>query len=141
VRTDWQQVDRLLEAALEREPGCRSDFLIEACGGDEDLRREVESLLAAHDRAGSFIETSPGRLAADMVNEGMDAPLSGQTIGPYKIIAAIGAGGMGLVYLTEDTRLGRRVALKILPANFAADPDRQRRFIQEARAADWRRSR
>jgi serine/threonine protein kinase/tetratricopeptide (TPR) repeat protein len=132
---DWQQVDRLLEAALEREPGRRADFLTEACGGNEGLRREVESLLAAHDRAGSFIETAPGNLVAEMLNNGTGALSSGQLIGPYRIVAPIGAGGMGQVYLAEDARLGRRVALKILPRDLAADSDRVRRFIQEARAA------
>ena len=128
-------MDRLLEAALQREPGRRADFLIEASGGDESLRRELESLLAAHDKAGSFLETPPGGLAAEMLERAdCDLPAD-QLIGPYKIKAAIGAGGMGEVYLAEDTRLDRRVALKILPRNVAADPDRMRRFIREAKAA------
>src|SRR5262249_1492770 len=97
--------------------------------------REVESLLKAHDSADSFIETPPDNLAAEMLDQGRGELPPGQLIGPYKLIATIGAGGMGQVYVAEDARHGRRVAFKIVPRNFAADPERVRRFIQEARAA------
>jgi Tol biopolymer transport system component len=135
MNSDWHKVDRLLEAALEREAAQRADFLSEACAGDEALRREVESLLAAHEKAGSFIETSPAEMAAEMLADDRAELAAGQRLGPYKIVARIGSGGMGEVYRAEDTRLDRTLALKILPRDFASDPDRMRRFVLEAKAA------
>ena len=131
----WQQVDRLLEAALELEPGQWAAFLRENCAGDEGLRLEVESLLEAHARAEDFIEAPPARAAAELLEERRAEPLAEQQIGPYKVVAPLARGGMGEVYLAEDTRLGRKVALKLLPAFFVGDEERVRRFEQEARAA------
>src|SRR2546423_4111563 len=103
--------------------------------GDESLRREVESLLAYQTQAEEFIEAPALQVAAELLT---DEPLrlaQGQQLGPYKIIAPLGAGGMGEVYRARDTRLGREVALKVLPAAFADNPERLRRFEQGARAA------
>src|SRR5205823_1431183 len=94
----------------------------------------VESLIASHERAGGFIETPAADLAADLLVENKNR-LTGLTVGPYEILNLLGAGGMGEVYLAEDTRLGRRVALKVLLAHFTDDPERLQRFEQEARAA------
>lgn len=131
----WQQVDRLFQAALEVDPSERSAFLDQKCSGDDPLRREVESLLD-YDRQGLSLIDAP---AFDMVANllGTHAPeLSvGQHIGHYKILNLLGAGGMGEVYLAQDTSLGRKVALKLLPADFTIDDERVRRFQQEARAA------
>ncbi|HET8676999.1 MAG TPA: protein kinase, partial [Blastocatellia bacterium] len=132
---EWQQVNELFHAALEREPGERAAFLVHACAGDEDLRREVESLLASHDPSDNFIESLAPDLAAGLLAERHARLAAGQSIGHYKVMALLGAGGMGEVYLTEDTRLGRRVALKLLPAQFTTEPDRLHRFEREARAA------
>jgi eukaryotic-like serine/threonine-protein kinase len=136
---EWQQLDKLFHSALEREPAMRAAYLMEACGGDEALRSEVESLLAAHEQADSFIEKPAleveARSLADEQVDSKDELLVGQIIGHYRIDASLGAGGMGEVYLAEDTRLGRQVALKFLPADFTKDRDRLRRFEQEARAA------
>jgi serine/threonine protein kinase/Tol biopolymer transport system component len=135
----WQQLDELFHSALEREPDERSAFLDEACTGDESLRKQVEALVAAHIEAGSFIE-SPAMgveargVAADQENAQV-AMTNGETVSHYRIISALGSGGMGDVYLAQDTLLGRKVALKLLPASFTNDPDRLRRFEQEARAA------
>ncbi len=130
----WQQIDRVMDAALERGPGERAAFLDEACAGDAELRREVESLLRAHERAGSFIEEPPADAARELLG-GETAALVGRQIGHYQITASLGVGGMGEVYLAEDTSLNRKVALKLLPTLFVKDKDRLRRFAQEARAA------
>src|SRR2546423_6788944 len=135
----WQQLDQLFHAALEREPEQRSAFLDEACASDEVLRKEVETLLAAHENAESFIENpafevEAEALAREQVSRAANS-LAGQTIGHYHIIELLGAGGMGEVYLAMDMILGRQVSLKLLPAHFTADAERLRRFEQEARAA------
>jgi len=131
----WQQIDQLFHSALEREPRARVAFLARACTGDEDLRREVESLIGFHDESDSFIEAPAADLAAGLL-AGREATLAaGQAVGPYKIVSLLGEGGMGEVYLAHDVRLGRQVALKRLPAQFTLDANRVHRFEQEARAA------
>ena len=135
----WQQLDELFHSALEREPGERAAFLDDACARDESLRKQVEALLAADGKAGSFIE-SPAMeveargVAADRGNT--EAELGpGETVSHYRIISPLGSGGMGDVYLAQDTVLTRQVALKLLPEDFTRDRDSLRRFQQEARAA------
>ena len=131
----WQQVERLYHSTLEKEVGERTAFLAEACAGDEGLRREVESLLAYEEQAETFIESPALEVAAKMMAEGQGAMVvAGQTINQYKIISPLGAGGMGEIYLASDTRLGRRVALKFLPAHFTQNKEHLRRFEREARA-------
>lgn len=132
---EWQQINDLFHAALEREPGARAAFLAQDCAGDEGLRLEVESLLASHDPSDNFIESLAPDLAAGLLAESHARLATGQSVGNYRVMALLGAGGMGEVYLTEDTRLGRRVALKLLPAQFTTEPDRLHRFEREARAA------
>jgi serine/threonine-protein kinase len=128
----WKQVDQLIRDALDRGPAERGAFLAEACGGDDELRREVESLLGFHERAENFIETPPAEVAADWL--AVKELRAGQTIGHYQLIRQIGRGGMGEVYLALDARLERQVALKLLPPRFTEDAERVRRFRQEARA-------
>ena len=122
----WQEVKNLLAAALERPPQERSGYLNQACS-EPALRREVESLLVAHDQGeGSFMVQSPD----------VRQPLEkGAQLEQYTILARIGAGGMGEVYRARDTRLSRDVAIKVLPSFLSQDPERLRRFEQEARAA------
>ncbi|MCG3159883.1 MAG: Serine/threonine-protein kinase PknD [Acidobacteria bacterium] len=129
----WKQIDQLLQEALEREPAERVAYLAEACGGDDELRREVVSLLGFHERAENFIETPPTDVAADWLNA--KESRAGQTIGHYELIRRIGRGGMGEVYLARDARLGRQIALKLLQSSLTQDAARVRRFRQEARAA------
>jgi eukaryotic-like serine/threonine-protein kinase len=128
----WKQVDQLMQDALDRGPAERAAFLAEACGGDDELRREVESLIGFHERAENFIETPPAEVAADWL--AVKELRAGQTIGHYQLIRQIGRGGMGEVYLALDSRLERQVALKLLPPRFTEDFERVRRFRQEARA-------
>ncbi len=113
-------VSGLYHAALQRPPGERAAFLKEACDGDEALRQEIESLLGYEAASARFLETP----AAHMV---------GRELGPYRIVAPLGAGGMGEVYRARDSKLGRDVAIKILPSHFTADPERRARFAREAR--------
>ncbi len=141
-RERWQRIEALYNSALDVAAGERADFLHRACGDDDPLRREIVSLLAAHDQAGSFIagnavEDQADRIAAAPFAEQPTAHFPtqiGRSINQYKIISAIGKGGMGEVWLAEDTRLHRKVALKLLPAQFTQDADRVRRFEQEAQA-------
>lgn len=121
----WQHVKGLFQAALERPAEARPAFLDQACA-DSQLRQDVESLLASHAEVGSFLEV-PAAPFAPVV--------PGSRLGPYEIVAPIGIGGMGEVYRGRDARLDRDVAVKVLPHDLAMDPDRQRRFAQEARAA------
>ena len=129
----WQQVERLYHDSLERDAHERAAFLAEACAGDEGLRREVESLLAYEARAENFIESPALEVAAKMMAEDT-SELAGQAINHYKVISRLGAGGMGEVFLAEDTRLERRVALKFLPTHLTQDKRHLQRFQQEARA-------
>jgi eukaryotic-like serine/threonine-protein kinase len=131
----WQHIEQLYHSALKQEPSQRAAFLKEACVGDEGLRKEVESLLAHQPQAESFIETRALEEAAQAMVENQGQSLVGQQIGSYKVLSLLGEGGMGEVYLAQDPRLDRTIALKILPAELASDPDRMRRFVREAKAA------
>jgi eukaryotic-like serine/threonine-protein kinase len=130
----WQQVKHVFNSALEYEPAERPSFLLAACDSDPELRQEVESLLAAHERDGSFID-SPAYRAPNAFTTDEPALRPGQVLDAYEITSFIGRGGMGEVYLAHDTRLRRKVALKLLPSSFMKDEGRLHRFEQEARAA------
>jgi TolB-like protein/tRNA A-37 threonylcarbamoyl transferase component Bud32 len=131
----WEQVGQLLQSALELQPGDRPAFLRQACGEDESLCRELESLLAAEEESGDFLSAEAIDDAAKALAEEQSFTLVGKRLGHYQVHSLLGAGGMSEVYLAQDTKLDRAVALKILPAAFAADKDRMRRFEQEAKAA------
>jgi hypothetical protein len=129
----WREVETLLNEALELEPSRRTAYLAGACGGDESLRREVESLLAFEGQAGTFLETPPDDIAAAAVTEKQSPTMEGWRLGRYELGSLLGAGGMGEVYRARDTRLHRDVAVKILPRQLAENPEALRRFEREAR--------
>ena len=120
----WQEVKKVLAAALERAPAQRPAYLDQACP-EPDLRREVESLIAAHEQGQSSFLTQPAMQAKELAN--------GSLLGPYEILARIGAGGMGEVYKARDARLHRTVAIKILPYHLADRVDLRERLDREAR--------
>ena len=132
TRPSQARVEALYHAAMAIEPERRAEYLADACGEDGETRREVASLLRAAERASGFIAGAAIDDAARAI-AGADLPLTG-SIGSYDIEALIGRGGMGEVYRAEDPRLGRDVALKILPEPEASDPSRRQRFDREARA-------
>ena len=120
----WATVKHIHQCALDRDASERAAFVDESCGGDEVLRREVQSLLRYATEAEAFLE----RPAVDVAPTGPSAPgetaLVGRTVSHYQVLSLLGAGGMGEVYLARDPRLDRTVALKILPGDLAVDPDR-----------------
>ena len=128
----WQQIERLYHLAQARSAGDRAAFLAEACAGDEALYRGVQALLDAPATAEGFLASSVlGAAATTAPSE--SAVLTGRRLGVYQVQERIGAGGMGEVYRARDTRLGRDVAIKILPSAFTSDPERLARFEREAR--------
>ena len=129
----WHRVKEIFEAALDRDPDERSAFLGQACAGDDSLHNEVQSLLSSYEQ--EFIETPAAAIAMQSLVKEESALLVGQQLGHYRIVRELGRGGMGVIYLAQDTILGRHVALKLFPAHLTGDPDRLRRFEREARAA------
>ncbi|RPJ57137.1 MAG: hypothetical protein EHM23_21550, partial [Acidobacteria bacterium] len=115
----WRQVEALFHAALEREPNERSAFLARECAGDESMRLEVESLLASHDESEYGLDGTD--LAADFLGKGQFQSAVGRAFGPYTVLRPLATGGMGAVFIAQDTKLGRQVALKLLPSDLARD--------------------
>jgi serine/threonine protein kinase/TolB-like protein len=131
----WRQVETLFYEAFELGPEARSAFLDERCRGDAELRQEVESLLVSADQPVDFLHKPVVEAAHQMMEEKRGAIAAGTRLAHYDIISLLGAGGMGEVYVAEDTRLRRRVAIKLLVPELTRDERNLRRFEQEARAA------
>ena len=123
------RVSDLYHRALAQPDAARAAFLVEVCAGDEALRQEVESLLRYEARSSGFLE----RPAAVGIVPTVDMTMLNRQIGTYTIVAPLGVGGMGEVYRARDSKLGRDVAIKILPSQFTSDPERRSRFAREAR--------
>ncbi len=130
----WQKIEGLFQNAAALSIEKRAAFLEEGCAGDESLRREVEALLISDGAEQGAFEKIGANAAAKWAERDRH-DLVGQTLGRYKILAPLASGGMGEVFLAEDTTLERKAALKLLPRDFTQDSDRVRRFEQEARAA------
>lgn len=140
----WQRLNQLFHKARELPPEKRAAFIVTNCADDEALRHEVSAMLAAALKDDHRFSSAPvweraGKaMAEDQIRDGKAVDLSsriGQSVGHCRILSLLGKGGMGEVWLADDTQLPRKVAVKLLPAEFTADSDRVRRFAQEARAA------
>jgi len=131
----WQRITDLFDEAMTRGPKERIAFLEEACEGDRDLRKQVERLVKSHEKSGDFLESSAFAVAPELLTDDRAGASVGELIGHYRIESLIGIGGMGEVYLARDERLGRKVALKLLPERLTADETQLSRFKTEARAA------
>jgi Tol biopolymer transport system component len=131
----WIKIKEIFQAAMDRAPAERAVFVSDACAGDQELRKEVESLMSSDGRSGTFLDSPAYEAAAEMLVKHKSELKPGQSIAAYEILSFISRGGMGEVYLAQDRRLSRKVALKLLPASFTKDDERLRRFEQEARTA------
>ena len=129
----WERVKRLYDVASKLAPGERAAFLADACGNDERLRRDVQMLLDQPVGTASFVDFVGGPPPLFEISTGDSASLIGRQLGPYEVRTFLGRGGMGEVFRAHDTKLGRDVAIKVLPAAFTADPERLARFEREAR--------
>jgi serine/threonine protein kinase len=130
----WQRLRNLFESALEKDEPSRAAYLDQACGTDPSLRREVEALLKSHS-IDNFLEKPAYEALPELFESGVGDSLVGCQLGPYRVTGKIGRGGMGIVYLAQDTRLDRPVAVKMLAPKYTADSQQRERLRREARAA------
>lgn len=131
---DWQRIESMFHAALSLDAEARVAYLDRACKDDEELRAEVTSLLAAFKGRESFMEEPAFALGMKVLSSDTIESLAGELIGPYKILRQLGKGGMGEVYLAEDTRLNRLVALKFFADRFVDNALARRQLVKEAQA-------
>src|SRR5215471_1918518 len=118
----WRQVDKIFDDLIDQTPEQRAAFLEQVCANDPLLKREVEQLIEAYERSGSFLDSPAAAYGA----------LIGRSLGSYQVEGLLGVGGMGHVYRARDLKLKREVAIKMLPEEFSQDPDRVSRFQREA---------
>ena len=127
-----QKVKEIFNAALKQNPAGRLEFLDQACGADDILRDEVESLLSSHEKDSGFLELPVIAEVAETLIPASPQFSNGQQFGQYEIIELIGVGGMGEVYLATDSTLNRKVALKLMPTSLITDQENLKRFEREA---------
>jgi serine/threonine-protein kinase len=132
---ELNHVESVFHAVLELAPDDREAYLQQACNGDKSLYAEVSSLISAFDSRDGFIEEPALNLGFKILTQSSEQSMLGKSIGPYNVISRLGKGGMGEVYLAEDTRLGRKVALKFLSQEFVGDNWAKRQLVKEAQAA------
>ncbi len=130
----YQKAVEIFQAAVDLPPADRITVITNACGGNDELRQEVEIMLAGDGASSRPLAHSPAGLARTLLAQISVRSLIGKELGGCRIVSLLGAGGMGEVYLGEDMRLGRKAALKLFPPEYTADPERLKRFEQEARA-------
>src|SRR3989442_7264874 len=128
----WERVQELYHSARAHAESDRARFLANACAGDEAVRREVQGLLDQPVSTGSFVDFLGGPAPAHLKSI-VGANLTGRRLGSYRVLSLLGRGGMGEVYRAHDAKLGRDVAIKVLPPMFTADHERLARFESEAR--------
>src|SRR5438876_1602014 len=131
---DSEQIEHLFHAALDMKAEDRSAYLAAACSGDESLYSEVSSLIAAFENGNGLMDQPAFSLCMQVLGNELTESIAGKQFGPYKVLTTLGKGGMGEVYLAEDARLGRRVALKFLSGEFVGDNWAKRQLIKEAQA-------
>src|SRR5262245_37394811 len=124
----FQQVGEIYDRATELDPARRNAFLLEACAGDDELRLEVASLLDAHQRGEGFTDQPGLAIAGGLFADQTSGSIEGKKIGNYQALSLLGKGGMGEIYLADDLKLRRKVALKVLPKHFIQDPVRVKMF-------------